>query len=32
MPEGPEVRIIVNQLNNLIKKQKLQAINYQVLQ
>ena len=27
MPEGPEVRIIVNQLNNLVKKQNLQAIN-----
>ena len=27
MPEGPEVRIIINQLNSLIKGQKLQAIN-----
>ena len=27
MPEGPEVRIIVNQLNQLIQKQNLQAIN-----
>lgn len=27
MPEGPEVRIIVNQLNNLVKQQTLHAIN-----
>ena len=27
MPEGPEVRIIINQLNSLIKGQKLHAIN-----